>query len=130
MRLIVVGVLGSAVLWITGCTPKTTSPSATTSSESPRTEAPAGAAAARNNTALVRFVNADPGAKELDIVSGNDRLFSNVVYKSVTSYVEVPRGVTQFKLRAAGGTEDLTTGRRQIFPDSITLWWHSAGGKS
>ena len=116
MRLIIVGALGSAVLWITGCTPKTTSPSVTTTSEGPGTEAPAGTTAARNNTALVRFVNADPGEKELDIVSGNDRLFSKVVYKSITSYVEVPRGVTQFKLRAAGGTEDLTTGRRELFP--------------
>ena len=37
--------------------------------------------------------------------------------KGVTGYLEIPRGRIQFKLRAAGGGEDLATiGNRELIP--------------
>lgn len=116
MRPIAVSALFSALFLSSSCTPKTDTPSVTTTSEGQQTDAPAGKDAAKNNTALVRFINADPDGKPLDIVSGDKQLFKDVAFKSITPYMQLPRGVTQFKLRAAGDSTDLTTARRELFP--------------
>jgi len=104
------------VLWTTACAPQTKSPSVTTTSEGQTTEAPAGTTAAQRNTALVRFVNADPGSKGLDLVLEGKHLATGVAYKSISPYVETPRGVARFKLRATDGTTDLVTNQRELFP--------------
>jgi hypothetical protein len=114
MRHMSIGAFVSAVLWTTGCTPLTTDPSVTTTSEGEKTEAPAGKSAAQQGNALVRVVNANAEGKGLDIVWGSETLFGDVAYKSITAYVGVPRGLAQFKLRAAGGTEDLSAGHREL----------------
>jgi hypothetical protein len=48
---------------MSSCDSKTSTPSTTTTSEGDVTTAPAGKAAAREDTALVRFINADPGLR-------------------------------------------------------------------
>ena len=88
-----------AIFSITGCTKKTEQP--TTSSADGRTStAPSGREAANQKMALVRFVNATPGQK--DLWFGNDQAFTNIAYKTVTSYRELPGKREDFKLRTAG----------------------------
>jgi len=116
MRHVVIGTFLSLALWTAACKqpPLTTSSSVTTTSEGEETEAPSGARAAHQGSALVRLVNADPGGNGMDIIWGNDKFFSNVPYKSVTPYLEAPRGPAIFRLRAAGGSEDLSAGNREL----------------
>ena len=65
----------------------------------------------------MRFVNADLDRTGADVVSASGTLFSNVAAKGVTGYLDVPRGRTQFKLRAPGGADDLATiGNRELIP--------------
>ena len=116
MRPVVLGALVSALFFTASCRPKTTESSVTTTSEGQLTEALPGKTAAALDTALVRFINADPAGKPLDVVTGKDVLFSAIAYKSITEYRLMPRGVTQFKLRSAGATEDMSSTRRELFP--------------
>jgi hypothetical protein len=88
----------------------------TTTSEGQVTEAPAGKQAAQTGSALVRFVNADPNAKSLELWSGDQTLFPNVAYKSITHYEQLPRGYTQFKLRSKSNKDDVAATRRELFP--------------
>jgi hypothetical protein len=62
----------------------------------------------------VRLINADPGGKGVDLVRGNEKFFSDVPYKSITAYMEAPRGTALFKLRAADGTKNLSAGHQEL----------------
>lgn len=125
-RFLAAGVISGVVsvistIGMVGCTAQTTSPSVTTTSEGQKSQAPPGTTAARQDTALVRFINADPavkgpGAQGLDIWSGTSRTFSNVAYKAITPYVELPAHAGRFDLRASGGATNLAVGLREIFP--------------
>lgn len=113
-RSVLCGII-AAVVWSTGCGPSVTSDrSVTTTSEGPASEGPAGSTVARRGNVLVRFVNADL-EQSADIFSADRKLFSNIASKGVTGYLEIPRGRTQFKLRAVNGTEDVATiGNREL----------------
>jgi hypothetical protein len=111
---VVTAVFG-AMLVIQGCSPKTESPSVTTTSEGEKSQAPSGVKAAKENVALVRFVNADPRSK-LDVTTAKDPLFSGVEYKKVTEYVETARGYAQFKVMPPGNPKELASARRELFP--------------
>ncbi|MEO8049165.1 MAG: DUF4397 domain-containing protein [Acidobacteriota bacterium] len=91
-------------------------PSVTSTSEGQKTQGQAGTTAAQNGDALVRLVNVDSRGSGVDIVWGDKKFFSGVAYKSTTPYKEAPRGTVQFKLRAAGGTEDLSAGHVELLP--------------
>ena len=54
-------------------------------------------------TALIRFVNAAPGAEPLNVVSGSTTLASGMTYGGVSACVEVPVG-RPVNFQAAGGT--------------------------
>jgi hypothetical protein len=116
MRNLIAGALAALILWTAGCTPRTTDPSTTTTSEGQKSQAPAGTTAARNDNALVRFINADPNAKGMDIWSSGVRTFSNVAYKMITPYVEMTAHAGQFQLREAGATQELAGNQREMFP--------------
>ncbi len=117
MRRILFGALAPAVLWIVSCgAPLTENPSVTTTSDGPQTEAQPGADAARQGDALVRLVNADLDPTGVDLLGVNGALFSDVAPKTVTAYLEVPRGMTLFRLRTAAGVENLTSGYRELVP--------------
>lgn len=73
-----------------------------------------GATAARNDKALVRFINADP-AGNIDVLVDGTRTFSNVPYKMATSYQEIPAHVGQFELRQSGRDQDLAVNHRELF---------------
>jgi hypothetical protein len=116
MRLIAVETLLATVLAVSSCTAPTESASVTTTSEGQQSAAPAGTTAAEANTALVRFVNANPAAKGLNVLAGDTPAFENVEYKSVSAYMQMPRGYTQFVLRSPGNSTDLAATRRELFP--------------
>jgi hypothetical protein len=119
MQRTILGWLAIAVLWTVGCNPApvTTSPSVTTTSEGDTSSAPAGTAAANQGLALVRLVNVGSEGMDVDVLSvGDEKYFSGVSFKTVTPYVEMARGLTQFKLRAAGGSEDVSANHRELLP--------------
>jgi len=116
MRRIIHLALIVTVAWTTGCAPPTTSPSQTTTSEGQNAEGPSGVAAAKNNAGLVRFINADPSGAALDILVSDKPLFNGIAFKSIAPYMEVARGVSQFKLHAPGATEDVAVRRLEVFP--------------
>ena len=70
----------------------------------------------RCGSSTLMFINADPDGKGLDVWSSGSRTFSNVAYKTITPHMQLPAHVDQFRLREAGGTEDLAANRREMFP--------------
>jgi len=67
--------------------------------------APSGRDAASQKKALVRFAQTVPGDQALDLWFGDMKVFSNVGYKQVTPYVEVPAERHDFKLQNTGDTQ-------------------------
>ncbi|WP_448702920.1 DUF4397 domain-containing protein [Mucilaginibacter sp. AW1-3] len=58
----------------------------------------------------IRFVNASPRTAGLDVYANGTQAFSNITYKQVSSYIQVPAGVYAFKINAtATPTNTLTT---------------------
>ncbi len=76
---------------------------ASTESPSGRSTAPASPATAENRDhALVRIVNAVPGTTAVDVVADDTPTFSNVEFKAVTPYREVPATADDFAIRPSG----------------------------
>lgn len=101
LRILLIGAVPSLALWMMSCKPGTTSPSTEPT-------------AARNDKALVRFINADP-VGTMDILVDGTPTFSDVAYKMATSYQEIPAHVRQFELRKRGGANALAVSRRELF---------------
>jgi Domain of unknown function (DUF4397) len=74
----------------------------TTTTDRGTSSAPPAKEAEKRDRALVRVVNALPGSATLDAFVGNNKEFSNVTYKTVTPYKEVPDTQEQFAIRPAG----------------------------
>ncbi len=90
---------------IVGCSSnKTNEPTASTTPAGGST-APAGSEAANQKKALVRFAQAIPGNQRMDLWFGDMKVFSNVAFKEITPYVEVPAERHDFKLQPAGDTQ-------------------------
>jgi hypothetical protein len=89
---------------LAGCSSKSTQP---TASETPAggSTAPSGQDAANQKKALVRFAQTIPGSQRMDLWFGDMKTFSNVAYKEVTPYIEVPAERHEFKLQTAGNTQ-------------------------
>jgi hypothetical protein len=109
-----IAVLFASILCLANCSPKTSTPSETTTSEGQQYEAPAGKTAARDATALIRFMNADPkGSKDIQV--SDMPIISDVAYRSITPFQEIKPGVTQFKLHEGGGKDSLATSQQELF---------------
>jgi hypothetical protein len=90
---------------LAGCSSnKTNEPSASTTPNGGST-APSGQEASSHKKALVRFSQTVPGNQRMDLWFGDMKVFSNVAYKEVTPYVEVPAERHDFKLEPAGDTQ-------------------------
>lgn len=78
-----------------------------TASETPGggSTAPAGQDAANQKKALVRFAQTVPGSEHLDLWFGDMKAFSNVAFKGVTPYIELPAERHDFKLQNSGNTQ-------------------------
>ncbi len=57
------------------------------------------------DVAKVRFLHASPDAPAVDIVAGGTTLFSNLSFRDITPYAEVPSGAVDLEVRAAGSNE-------------------------
>jgi hypothetical protein len=103
-----------------GCNKKTEEPT-TTSADGKASTAPSGKQAANQKMALVRFVNAVPG-QAVDLWFGDQSAFSNIAFRTVAPYRELPGERHDFQLRYAGApntgepkaknSEGLTDGAR------------------
>src|SRR5467141_4061334 len=73
--------------------------------------APAGKAVAKQNKALVRFLNADPGVTRYDLWFEDSKTYTRVKYQRLTPYDELPATRGEFRLRASGwdDTEPVAT---------------------
>jgi len=89
-----------------GCGDRNTRSKEATSSSTPGGEStsPPAQQASNQKMALVRFIQAVP-ANNMDLWFGDMKVFSNVNYKDVTPYVEVPAERHDFKLQIAGDNE-------------------------
>ncbi len=112
----IIAIVVPTLFLLASCSPQTSSPSVTTTSEGQVTAGPAGKDAAKEGSALVRFINADPDAKMLQVLAGDKPLFQDIGYKTITPYIELPRGYTQFKLLRPGTADELAASRRELFP--------------
>jgi hypothetical protein len=113
MRRILLAAALVTTLGTVGCGGPTSETSITTTSEGEAHRSEPGKSAARDNTALIRFFNADSQRPSLAVYSQNNAVFNDVAYKKITSYQEADRGVTQFALSADGKMEPT---RRELFP--------------
>jgi len=116
MRNLMTGTVALVVLCITGCSPQTKEPSITTTSEGQKSKGSAGTAAARADTSLVRFINADSDMNNMDLWSEGVRVFSNVAYRTTTPYMELQARDGEFALRKTGEAQDVAAAHRETFP--------------
>jgi hypothetical protein len=79
-----------------------------TNTEGASSQAPSGQQAANQKMALVRFVDGIPG-HSVDLWFGDQKAFSDVSYKKVTQYKELPGERHDFKLAKAGETNPNTS---------------------
>jgi len=89
---------------LAGCNSKTNQPSASQTPSGSST-APSGQDAATQKKALVRFAQTIPGNQRMDLWFGDMKVFSNVAYKDVTPYVEVPAERHEFRLEPSGDNQ-------------------------
>ena len=82
-----------------------------------------------SDAARVRFVHASPDAPAVDIAlaNGGDVLFPNVSFKGVGDYIEVPGGVYDLEVRAAG-TDIVVLSLPNIPLDNATVYTVFAAG--
>src|SRR3954466_181056 len=83
-----------------GCSSKTDRAS-TTNAGGDTSSAPSGKTAADAKMALVRFVNGVPG-QAADLWFGDTKAFSNVAFKTVTPYQQLPNERHDFKVANSG----------------------------
>lgn len=57
----------------------------------------------------IRFVNASPRTGGLDVYANGTQAFSNITYKKVSSYIEVPAGIYAFKINATATPASVLT---------------------
>jgi hypothetical protein len=92
-----------ALILLAGCSNvKPTSQDTETNASGQTSVAPAGKAVAKQNKALVRFLNADPGATRYDLWFDGSKTYTNVKYQRLTPYDELPATHGEFRLRASG----------------------------
>jgi hypothetical protein len=100
-RIIAASLLGLGFL--AGCSRiKPTSQDTETNAGGQTSVAPAGKAVAKQNRALVRFLNADPGVTRYNLWFEDSKTYTNVKYQRLTPYDELPATLGEFRLRASG----------------------------
>ena len=102
------GLLVTAVLlFLAACSsePKQTQPVISKTDSGTSTAPPAKEVDQRNN-ALVRVINAAPGAASVDVFADDQKAFDAVAFKSVTPYKELSDTRHTFRVRAAGKDSD------------------------
>jgi hypothetical protein len=104
-------------LVVAGCgSIKPTSQDTETNAGGQTSVAPAGKAVAKQNKALVRFLNADPGVTRYDLWFEDSKTYSKVKYQRLTPYDEMPAIRGEFRLRPSGwdDTEPIATQMKHL----------------
>jgi hypothetical protein len=81
--------------------PKQTQP-VTSKTDSGTSTAPPAKEVAQRNNALVRVINAVPGATSLDVFADDQKVFESVSFKTTTPYKELSDNRHTFRVRPAG----------------------------
>ncbi|HLN00391.1 MAG TPA: DUF4397 domain-containing protein [Bryobacteraceae bacterium] len=101
-----------SLAFLGGCgSVKPTSQDTETNAGGQTSVAPAGKAVAKQNKALVRFLNAAPGTTRYDLWFEDSKTYTSVKYQRLTPYDELPATRGEFRLRASGwdDTEPVAT---------------------
>lgn len=94
--------MAMSLLLLTAACSRESAQNTQTSSESGDSTAPAGADVNRRDNALVRVIVAIPSIRAVDVLADDRVVFSDVDYKTVTAYRELPDDRFTFRVRAAG----------------------------
>jgi hypothetical protein len=103
-----IGLLLTAVLlFVAACSsePKQTQPVISKTDSGTSTAPPAKEVGQRNN-ALVRVINAAPGATSVDVFADDQKAFDSVSFKKVTPYKELSNARHTFRVRMTGTDSD------------------------
>jgi hypothetical protein len=79
--------------------------------------APSGNEAAERDKTLVRFANSDPATPTADLYFDASKFFTDVSYKDVTPYKEIPGKLYELQLRAAGKDAKAPATENETFMD-------------
>lgn len=80
-----------------------------------------------NGKARVRFINTSTDAGSVDVTVNGTTGFSNIAYKGVGSFIEVPAGVYEFKAYNTGKSSNLATLSTQTLADGKIYTLYTAG---
>lgn len=80
----------------------------------------------------VRFINVSPRTPGLDVTANGTKVFSGVIYKGKSNYVQVPAGIYDFKIYAAGSSSVLVDVPLITIQDGrlYTLFTHGLTGRT
>src|SRR5258708_34015358 len=91
------------LILLAGCSRvKPTSQDTETNAGGQTSVAPSGKAVAKQNKALVRFLNAAPGASHYDLRFEDSKPYTHVKYQRLPPYDELPANSGEFRLRSSG----------------------------
>ncbi len=106
LRILFLGLIAASLLTLAACASESANndQSVTTrsSSGSMTTTAPPAKEAEQRGQALVRLIHAAPGVAALDGFANDSKVFTDVTYKNITAYREVPGADQTLRLRFAG----------------------------
>jgi hypothetical protein len=123
--------LALSAMLVAGCNKESnqTAPVASESGGASSKAPESGKQADKNDQALVRVIDAAPGASAVEVIADKNAIFSNVEYKEVTPYKAIPANFDDFAVKMAGAdaatplaenSESIASGRHYtvvIFPD-------------
>ena len=101
-RFIRLSALAVAAVALAACGRKEADEPVATTTAAGTTVSPSTTAAAINGTSLVRFVNALPTPKGVDLMVNDKAVFQGIATKAVTPYAEVATNSPRFTLRGTG----------------------------
>jgi hypothetical protein len=80
----------------------------------------------------VRFINVSPRTPGLDVTANGTRIFSSITYKGKSNYQQVPAGIYDFKIYAAGSSSVLVDVPLITIQDGrlYTLFTHGLTGRT
>jgi hypothetical protein len=96
--------LASALVLTAACNKGRETGAVTSKTSEQTTTSPATATAEKHDLAMVRVVNAMPGATPINITAGDSLAFGSVKYKDATPYREIADNMFNFKLRTTADT--------------------------
>jgi hypothetical protein len=102
------------VLLAAACNETRDTGSVTSKTDSKTSTAPPAEAVENRDMALVRVVNAIPGATPVSIWAGDSAAFKGVGYKKATEYREIPDNMFNFQIKASPDGKALAENRENL----------------